>query len=165
MGVEISDSPSSGHVLQNLRLDSNFKVGIYVWGDGIKISDNVVVNTSGGTIYGNTMGILFTSGNGAVIANNPILNTGDESSYAIGIRQFSYSGARIINNTIANPVVLTLSNYAIQVYVDSSSGVIINNDMHNYKYGVYVLYAMDTIKCFNNFTTGVLYSFTGCRCE
>jgi len=162
-GVDILGSVSWGHVVRHMRLDGNYKIGARVEGDGVNITDNVVVNTGGGTTgSGNEMGILLNNAQmhtGGVIANNLVFNTGSaEDVPKYGIRAWLARGVTIANNVVANAAIPAQINHAIDIY--GSAVVVKNNDLHNFDTGVYV--NNSAAKCFNNFTIGMTTGFFGC---
>jgi hypothetical protein len=96
---------SRGHLVEHIRADSNFVVGINVSGAGCIIQNNQIVNTGGTTFYGPgalTLGI-FASGTTPRILNNDIagmVQVGSSPSYAIEI--FQATDAFIVNNRVAS---------------------------------------------------------------
>ena len=101
------DSPwttSQGHVVENVRADMNFFVGIQVDGRGNVIRDNTVVDTGGhdSDIY--AFGIV-AYGPGVIVEHNAVTETVEKASgYSHSIRLIDSPGGVVWKNTVSNTV-------------------------------------------------------------
>jgi hypothetical protein len=92
-GVYFEGTSSSGHVVENLRLDFNKAHAINVYGNGHLIRDNQVISTGGhnnGNFY--NLGIVVQNGSGGTVMNNRVIDTepfGNAALASIGI-EFTY---------------------------------------------------------------------------
>ncbi len=120
---------SSGHLLEDLRLDGNTFFAALVEGTGNIIRNNLVVNTGSTAISNSATGLVISSSNDSVVEgnviasvsetfvsygifvedsslievrNNTVLRTEDDTKNR-GIALFNTDGMTIIGNRILNP--------------------------------------------------------------
>ena len=68
-------STASGHVVEDMRMDGNTYLGMKVYGNGAIVRNNQVVNTGGSTVNSGAFAIYVIGAMGATIVNNNISNT------------------------------------------------------------------------------------------
>ncbi len=90
---------SSGHLLEDLRLDGNTTTGALVEGTGNIIRNNQVVNTGPGDNNINAFGLYILFSNDSVVEGNVISGV-SETSQSIGIFVQSSSLIEVRNNTV-----------------------------------------------------------------
>jgi len=138
---------SSGHLLEDLRLDGNTAIGAQVQGTGNIIRNNQVVNTGPGDNVTSAAGLVILNSNDSVVEgnvissvsetlqstgifvqlsslievrNNTVLRTKDAASNR-GITVVNSNDVTIIGNRILNPA--TTGDGGILDFGDSSTGV------------------------------------------
>ncbi len=94
-----SAATSSGHLLEDLRLDGNRNVGAFVVGTGNIIRNNQVVNTGPGDNSTLAVGLFINSSDDSVVEGNVIASV-FETSQSIGILVQSSSLIEVRNNTV-----------------------------------------------------------------
>lgn len=98
-GIELTGAGSAGHRVEDLALDNNRHRGIEVHGDGVRISNNSIVNTGPGDVASQAVGILVNNSSGGVINGNLIFGL-EETGQIYGIRVENSSEFEISANKI-----------------------------------------------------------------
>jgi hypothetical protein len=126
-----SDTKSQGHVIEDMRLDSNTQVGIFVRGVGSVIRNNLVVAAGGSTVSPNLSSEgIRTAGALHRVLNNDILNTlptgtGFSNGIVIGCPS---QGVAVENNRVSNSQATTPGQtFGLRLSVDLSNAVLVNN--------------------------------------
>lgn len=152
-GIWLDDDPphttSGGHIIENIRADTNTFAGIKIVGLGNVIRNNKVFST-GGSTYGSVhsaRGILV-SGPGNKVINNDISDTKEQSSgHAFGVLVSGSDGAVVEGNRIGSSASGAGTSYGI--YIITSNDVLVkNNRISKMKFGVY--YSGSTVKYSDN---------------
>lgn len=97
---------SWGHLVEDIRADNNFYIGMQVLGIGVVVRNNQVVTTGGSTANGansNTYGI-YVSGLGSRVLNNEIIRVtgiGTGTAYGVYVGP-SATGTMIVSNRITS---------------------------------------------------------------
>ena len=118
---------SSGHLIEEVRLDMNTFVGIYVVGPANTIRNNQVVKTGGTTQHPTASGIS-TIGAGVRIINNDVIEVVAKSAPAYGIFIGLGGGAVVQGNRISDvyrpglSYGITISNSSLNVTVSRQQG-------------------------------------------
>lgn len=169
VGVSLEDganSNSSGHILEDLKLDGNIATGAFVAGDNVIIRDNQIIDT--GTIA-DPVGLWLTNGNRVWVTGNMISGVNGTASIR-GISLSGIKGGEISNNVIMDVSGSTGAGYGIYatnttaLYKDNS---IINNYTGNIGKGHTGIKAsvQDSSKgiCLDNTIIGYYYPAVDCR--
>ncbi len=119
---------SSGHLLEDLRLDGNTFTGAQVEGTGNIIRNNQVVNTGPGDNFSSAAGFIISFSNDSVVEGNVISGV-SESVNSEGIRVALSSLIEVRNNTILRTEGAT-DNRGITV-ADADDVTIIGNRILN----------------------------------
>ena len=129
IGIALEGSPpystSSGHLIENVRLDGNTAIGIVVRGVGNTIRNNQVVSTGGTTNAGTTYGII-AYGPGARVLNNDVIDVAATTSTAYGIYISYADGAVVEGNRISN--VISTSGGTIGIYILHSPNTTVSDN-------------------------------------
>ena len=162
-GIYFEGTSSSGHVVENMRLDFNKAHAINVYGNAHLIRDNQVISTGGhnnGNFY--NMGIVAQNGSGVTVMNNRVIDTerfGNTALASIGIEFVYHTSFNVIGNVVANTAVVGTTG--INAY--DSYGIIYGNTIQNFTSGVTVEEpGASAAKCMNNLTLGTATPFLGC---
>ena len=162
MGIFLRDeSPyttSQGHVVENVRADMNYYVGIRVEGRGNVIRDNTVVDTGGSDSIDNAYGIL-AQGPGVIVEHNSVIETVEKASGFSGSIFVGFSpGGVVWKNTVSNAAFGPGSSRGI--YFVNSSGVFAqDNRISKMNYGIY--FVTSSGKYMGNLTFGCTTDFDG----
>ena len=117
-GIALSDvSPytsSSGHLIEDVRLDGNTYRGMFIMGTGNIIRNNQVVKTGGSTNATSSYGIAVY-GPGARILNNDIIDVAATTNSAYGVYISSGDGTVVEANRISS-VSTSGSSYGIYLF-------------------------------------------------
>lgn len=104
-GIVLEGTSSRGHLVEDIRADANFEVGMQVNGSGVIVRRNHILNTGGTTFLGPnalTYGI-YTAGSGVRILDNDIAKvTKVGTGYGIGIYVFSMTQGMFVDNRIGD---------------------------------------------------------------
>ncbi len=112
---------SSGHLLENLLLERNKRIGAQVEGSGNVIRNNRVKNTGPGDLSSSAIGIDVQNASNTVIANNVVSGTSEDFS-ASGITVFESTLIEVRNNTILDTKDATTK---LGIEIDDSTDVIV----------------------------------------
>jgi len=130
-GVLFQGNSSSGHVVEDNRLDSNTVWGVYVQGDNSVIRRNLIIDTGGSTvasIYGKPYGI-YAKGSMDIMDNliaNVVATPGTDND-AFGIDSDSNVGGHINGNHIRG--ITKAGTHTIWgIFAGSSDHVIVRNN-------------------------------------
>jgi hypothetical protein len=157
----INSKASSGHVIEDLKLDANRRIGIYVKGSYNAIRNNSIVNTGGHPNYYVMYGIALKDGTGNDVSHNRISNV-QAATAATGI---SIDGG--VSNTVRHNVVVDInapaSSRGIDEYANWSvlEGSRIINSTQG---GVGLSGAGPNTACIGNFVANYSVSIAG-PCE
>ena len=161
-GINLNDtSPyttSSGHLIEDVRLDGNTWEGILVMGVGNTIRNNQVVSTGGTTNAGSTYGII-AYGPGARVLNNDVIDMAATTSTAYGIYISYADGAVVEGNRISN--VISTSGGTIGIYLVFSPSVTVSDNRIAGVASNGVYYATSTGIYMNNTVSGATTPFFG----
>lgn len=115
-----------GHVLEDLRIDSNTLTGISVQGSGNIIRNNQVVNTGGSTLSGYSVKGIYVSGTDSRVLNNDVIGTNENALGGAGIYLSAAQASVVENNRISHTGNDSGSSSAAQaIHVGASDGVTI----------------------------------------
>ena len=124
-GIGLNDDPpyttSSGHLIEDVRLDGNIYMGIGILGSGNTARNNQVINTgTSANAYG-----IYAAGLGARVLNNDVTDTeGSGTAYAVFL---DYSAGSVVEgNRISN--VISSGSYAYGVSLSGSSGSVVEGN-------------------------------------
>ena len=164
-GIWLAGPLSSGHLVENMRMDGNTYRGIRVDGKGATVRNNQVVTSGGTTVptFVDAQGILVRNGYGARIINNSVADTVEQTgAISYGIRCSYCSGTLIENNHISNSTAGVGTSYG--VYVDNSSNTlgIGNRITSNIDFAIFCINGVGG-KLSNNRTAGVTTAYSGCQ--
>jgi hypothetical protein len=144
-GICLNDSGSdisSGHLIEQLRMDTNTYGAMWINGAGSIVQNNQVVNTGGTTHFGSYAeadGIVLR-GAGVSALNNTISNlTPTGNAPSIGLSLASAKGATAEGNRISNETRPTGTSYGIYVGGSPCSTEVfaVNNRISNFAAGVW----------------------------
>ena len=131
IGLYFSDAPphtaSSGHLVEDVRLDGNTYMGTFVKGTGNTIRNNQIVNTGGSTSLNTYYGIIVY-GTGARVLNNDVINVGAATNGAYGIYIVDAYGTVLKGNRISD-IFATTNSYGVNV--SNSVGVVVEGTSIN----------------------------------
>ena len=155
-GIRLLGSTASGHLVEDMRLDGNTYLGIYLSGKGAMVRNNQVVST-GDTTTGSNLayGIFISSGEGASIINNDVADTVEGSGgTSKAITCHTCSGTVIKKNRVSNSAAGPGIAYGIYVDLGSNNLMVDNRMANNIDYGIY-LATTTGAKLSDNLTYGV----------
>lgn len=148
VGIELL---GSGDVVQDMLIDTNYYIGIWMLGTGALVEHNQVVNT-GNSSACNAFGIATTA-SGATQSDNIVSGiTAGSGCYAEAI---DIEGANsIVRNSVAlNPAVLSGVTSA-GIYNQASGGtIVVNNTISAFGYGIFNTQGIYTFNTVTNCTT------------
>ncbi len=154
---------SQGHLLEDLLLDQNRKIGAQIKGSGHVIRNNRVVNTgSGGTVSG-TFGIFLDFASTTVVADNVVSGT-LATTLARGIFVIDSALIEVRGNTILDVKGATFKR---GIEIDDSAHVtVIDNRILNAAgtgtQGIIGLNGSTGINCLDNIIDGYTVAVSGC---
>lgn len=163
-GVSGTAANSSGHLVQNVRADSNRVIAIQVLGLGSVARQNQVLHTGGSTVngIGFTVG-LQVGGDGAEALDNSVVDTvpppstGEASAILINA-QNNFSGAIAEGNRVANFGTLQAGVAGISTGAAAFHTLIVNNRVSNFGQGI-VFSASGGYR--DNITINVTFAYQG----
>ena len=162
-GIWLAGTLSSGHLVEDMRLDGNTFRGIRVDGKGATVRNNQVVNTGGSTLLLDAQGIQVRNGEGASITNNSVANTIEQTGgVSYGIRCNTCTGALVENNHISNSAAGPGTAYGIFVNNSSNTLGVGNRITSNIDIGIDCINGVGG-KLSNNRTAGVTTPYAGCQ--
>ncbi len=164
-GIFLQGGPadSSGHLLEDLRLDGNRRSGAQVEGTGNIIRNNQVVNTGPGDGTSVAHGLSIIDSNDSVVEGNVISSVSETAaSYGILV-QFS-SLIEVRNNTVLR-IEGSTSNRGI-AFSNANGVTIIGNRILNPATtgtdGIFEISASTGINCIDNIIAGYTTPISGC---
>ena len=90
---------SSGHLVEDMRMDGNTRMGMSVQGRGVTVRNNQVVDTGGSTVSAHRYGIYIYRAEGATVVNNTVSNTFASTAGAVlGMTLDALSQGSVIKN-------------------------------------------------------------------
>jgi len=124
----------SGAVIRDMLLDGNTNIGIETSGIGALVEHNQIVNTGGSSVSQSAYGIVISGGN-STISNNTVSALTVANNYdAAGIIIQSY------NNTVRNNIVsntnLPTSVASEGITIFDANNIIVNNTVSYFTYGI-----------------------------
>ena len=165
-GITITEgtgTPSQGNVIENIRTEMNWSVGMLVTGRGNIVRRNQVIDIGGSELqlspgFRNSYGI-YVSGHGARILDNDIFDIKEHGGgEAVGIA-VSSDGALVQNNRIGNPLVGgEKKTSGIRVF-KSKNVLVINNRVTGMPQGIN--FDSKDGKYRDNATAGVALPYSG----
>lgn len=169
IGIQLSGAAgcstgSSGHLVTNIRADSNRYIGIQVLGSGIVVGQNQVLHTGGSTsaTVSFTVGIHI-GGDGAQVVNNSVVDTIPAASTGLVNRilinaENNFTGAVAEYNRVANVGAISTNSYGISGGVSAYQLLIVNNRVANFGYGISLFVAG---RYRDNLTINTTYPYQG----
>ncbi len=157
---------SSGHLLEDLRLDGNRVIGARVEGTGNIIRNNLVVNTGPSDISTSAFGLFINLSNDSVVEGN-VISSVSESLAAEGIIVQSSSLIEVRNNTILRTKDAT-NNRGITVIVATDVTIIGNrilNPTTTGTVGIIDSGSSTGVNCIDNIIAGYTTPLSGCDFE
>jgi hypothetical protein len=130
-GIFLEDSypfsVSTGHLVENVKLDNIRAYGILLHGSDMVIQNNIITSTGGHTISEESYGIALAGANNFVY-NNTVTNTFMRSSavLAVGIYPRYAHGCVVEFNRIINPAIGSGNSYCIRI--KQCDNVIVSNN-------------------------------------
>ncbi len=161
--LEGDAATSSGHLLEDLRLDGNRVIGARVEGTGNIIRNNLVVNTGPSDISTSAFGLFINLSNDSVVEGN-VISSVSESLAAEGIIVQSSSLIEVRNNTILRTKDAT-NNRGITVIVATDVTIIGNrilNPTTTGTVGIIDTGSSTDINCIDNIIAGYTTPISGC---
>src|SRR5258708_1914612 len=131
---EFASGASKGHLVEDIRAERNYEVGIQVKGSGNVVRNNQVVATGGTTIFG-------------------------ADADAVGLR-LEGSGSRVINNDVTDTVARGTGTARGILFAGSAGGLAVNNRITVADRGIDYGFGA-TGKYRDNLTSEVTTPFTG----
>jgi len=154
---------SSGHLLEDLRLDGNRQVGALVVGTGNIIRNNQVVNTGPTDTGSSAFGLLIIDSNDSVVEGN-VISSVSETGESIGIHVLSSSLIEVRNNTVLRTEDAT-NNRGISLF-DATDVTIIGNRVLNPTttglFGISDISGSTGVNCIDNTIAGYTTAISGC---
>jgi hypothetical protein len=101
---EFASGASKGHLVEDIRAERNYEVGMQVKGSGNVVRNNQVVATGGTTVFGPDVDAvgLRIQGNGSRVLNNDVTDTvAQGTGTARGILFVGSAGGLAVNNRIS----------------------------------------------------------------
>jgi hypothetical protein len=168
-GICLLDDPpfspctSKGHLIEDIRADRNWFVGINVTGCGNIIRNNQVLDTGGGGESQSPhagIGIRVGGPSNRVINNDIIEFIEGSSQVAVGsgISLFLADASIVENNRIGNSAFGCGTSYGVFL-IDSEGVLIVDNRISNMEYGVNYSNLSGYIR--DNLTNGCITPFFG----
>ena len=146
-----------GAVVQDMLVDRNTTVGIYVNGQGGVVEHNQVVDTGGSTASSNVQAVGIESDSGSVMITNNMVSgltaTGAGNEWGI------YSGganSTVRDNVLNDTATPTGGGTSYGIY-QNGAGIAVNNTVSNFVYGINNagIYAHNTVyNCTTNYQGG-----------
>ena len=168
IGIRLDGSAatSSGHLLEDLRLDGNTFIGARVEGTGNIIRNNQVVNTGPGDINGFVIGLLIRFSTDSVVEGN-VISSVSETGESNGIRVEESSLIEVRNNTVLRTEDAT-ANRGIGV-LNATDVTIIGNRILNPTttgdFGIIDFGGSTGVNCIDNIIAGYTTPISGCDFE
>jgi len=154
---------SSGHLLEDLRLDGNRFTGAEVQGTGNIIRNNQVVNTGPTDISTVAFGLVINLSNDSVVEGN-VISSVSETGQSNGIRVIDSSLIEVRNNTVLRTKDAT-NNRGI-VLVSATDVTIIGNRILNPAgtgdIGIFDIGSSTEVNCIDNIIAGYTTPISGC---
>ena len=141
-------SISSGHLIEDIRLDGNTQVGMSIAGSGNIMRNNQVVNTGGSTVFSGAAGIAVY-GQGARVLNNDIIDLAGGTGNILPVRVEWADGTVVQGNRISNT---TGSGISYGFYIAGSLDVMVSDNRMSGVPDWGVLYKTDSSGVYMNNT-------------
>jgi hypothetical protein len=134
-GIRLEGAPAQGHLVEDIRSDHNYFVGIEVSGQGHLVRRNHVVATGGTTAFGR-----HNPGGVGIIAGA--------------------TGTRVVDSDVITTVIGTNGGSdPAAIFISGGGGMAVNNRISDSKWGIVMEKA--SIKYRDNLTTGVIHPYDG----
>jgi hypothetical protein len=160
-GVGLDGDSSKGHLLENLLLEENRHVGIFVRGTGHVIRNNRVVDTGPGA-SNEADGIELVDAESTLVADNIISGT-SETDFAEGVRIVNSTLIDVRGNTVLDTKGATTTR---GIDVSGSNKIaVISNHVLNATVGTEDIVdsgSSTNLSCIDNTVTGFSISLAGC---
>ncbi len=156
VGVNLTGTSGSGHLVEDMILDGNIASGVAVEGSGVTVRDNRVVNTgdapsqvtpsaisvstaSSARVLGNTVyntvatssdaarGISLSNADYCVVQGNRVIATQASSGEASGIHVSDSDSVSVVGNVVLGVDSTGATGYGIKVAFSSTDTQIIDN--------------------------------------
>ncbi len=155
---------SSGHLLEDLRLDGNTSTGARVEGTGNIIRNNQVVNTGPGDNSTIAVGIFIINSNDSVVEGN-VISSVSETGTSVGIVVSESSLIEVRNNTVLRTEDATF-NRGIAVSSATDVTIIGNRILNPATTGTAGIIDDDSgssgVNCIDNIIAGYTTAISGC---
>src|SRR5688572_9940499 len=116
VGIQFVGTAASGHVIENMHLDSNRYNGIYIEdAKGVVVRNNNIQNT---VVSNSTIGILLSGAKNITIQDNVVNSIGGGAG-GYGIYAYVSDLVEILNNSVLN----TMGTSSNAVFVSGSTNV------------------------------------------
>ena len=123
-GVHVN--AASGHLIEDLTLDGNTSVGIYLAAIDSTIRNNRVIDTGPTSGSSAAYGIYIYSANAARVLGNDVVNThASGTGFAIGIRASGSDNCFFLDNRVSDTS--SGSGTVISLYLQTNNGIIEGN--------------------------------------
>ena len=145
---------SSGHLLEDLRLDGNREVGAEVTGTGNIIRNNQVVNTGPGDNSSTAAGLLIFQSNDSVVEGN-VISSVSGTNQSVGIRVRDSSLIEVRNNTVLRTEDAT-NNRGINISGSTDLTIIGNRILNPVGTGTFGIFDSGStgVNCIDNIIAG-----------
>jgi nitrous oxidase accessory protein NosD len=161
LGVYLGLGTSSGHIVENLRVDHCTQYGIIVQHTpGGIVRNNLVVGMGGAT---SNIGpyAIYASGAGVHVVDNEVVETVENpGGAAYGIIVEQGSGAVIERNVVSNSAFGPAASQGIRLSYSASKVTVVGNRIANMRNGIY-FYPGATGIYMDNTVVGATTPFTG----
>ncbi len=154
---------SSGHLLEDLRLDGITFTGALIEGTGNIVRNNQVVNTGPGTNVSGAVGLYIKNSNDSVVVGN-VISAVSESTASHGIYVQSSSLIVVRNNTVLRTKDAS-SKYGITVYYATDMTIVGNQFLNpgtTGSTGIFNRGNSTEISCIDNIIKGYVTTVSGC---
>lgn len=124
-GMAIGSGTSSGHLIENNRIDNTTWVGLDIGGDGSVVRGNRIMDTGGTTVPANMIKAvgIYTDGDVEVLGNliNGVVAAVGTNGFAMAINPGNNLAGSIIDNNVKN-VIANGTGYAYAVSFFGTTG-------------------------------------------
>lgn len=167
-GIHLQGNPatSSGHLLEDLRLDGNTFIGAQVEGTGNIIRNNQVVNTGPTDNSTIAVGIFINLSNDSVVEGN-VISSVSETFASTGIRVQESSLIEVRNNTVLRTGDAT-NNRGIALFTATDVTIIGNrilNPAGTGTVGIAEPFASTGVNCIDNIIAGYTTAIGASACD
>ncbi len=164
IGIDNLNANSSGHLYEDLLLDSNRVAGIRLLGEDHEVANNRIVNTGNSTASNTATGILTVNLSNSLITGNLVSGL-VFANFATGIDLGFGSAVEVTGNHVYDVNAFNFSN-GIRAN-GLNDGIISGNRVLNSNaaaggMGIIAVEASDRIICSDNIVSGYLTAISGC---